>query len=67
MQQQSRPEKLSRQNCDGRDEMIAEGLIHGQSRYPVSFTLITAVILLVIGLFAIFSMVFNVGPFTDGA
>jgi uncharacterized membrane protein YidH (DUF202 family) len=50
-----------------RDEMIAEGLIHGQSRYPVSFTLITAVILLVIGLFAIFSMVFNVGPFTDGA
>jgi putative membrane protein len=49
-----------------REEMIDEGLIHGQSRYPVSFTLITAVILLIIGLFAIFSMVFNIGPFTDG-
>jgi len=45
-----------------RDEMTGAGLIHGQSRYPVSFTLITAVILLLIGLLAIVSMVFGVGP-----
>jgi uncharacterized membrane protein YidH (DUF202 family) len=49
-----------------RDEMIDERLVHGQSGYPVSFTLITAVILLLIGLLAIASMVFNVGPFQDG-
>lgn len=40
-------------------------LIHAESGYPVSFTLLTAVILLLIGLVAISSMVFNVGPFTD--
>jgi putative membrane protein len=48
-----------------RNDMRAAGLIHGDSGYPVSFTLVTAVILLVIGLIAIFSMVFNVGPFVD--
>ena len=46
-----------------RDEMTTAGLIHGQSRYPVSYTLITAVVLLLIGFAAIVSMVFNVGPF----
>ncbi len=50
-----------------RDEMTRSELIHGQSRYPVSFTLITAVILLLIGLLAIVSMVFHVGPFEDAA
>jgi putative membrane protein len=49
-----------------RAAMKADGLIHAESRYPVSFTLVTALILLVIGLAAIFSMVFDVGPFTDG-
>jgi putative membrane protein len=48
-----------------RDEMTQSGIVHGQSRYPVSFTLITAVILLLIGLLAIVSMVFHVGPFED--
>lgn len=48
-----------------RDAMREAGLIHAQSGYPVSFTLITAVILLVVGLFAIASMVFGIGPFTD--
>jgi putative membrane protein len=46
-----------------RQEMTADGLIHGQSEFPVSLTLTIAVALLVIGLFAIASMVFNVGPF----
>jgi putative membrane protein len=40
-------------------------LIHGQSRYPVSLTLLTALALLLIGLMAISSMVFQVGPFID--
>jgi uncharacterized membrane protein YidH (DUF202 family) len=48
-----------------RGDMREAGLIHGDSRYPISFTLVTAVILLMIGLVAIFSMVFNIGPFTD--
>jgi putative membrane protein len=46
-----------------RDDMRREGLIHGESHYPVSLTLIVALALLVIGLFAISSMAFNVGPF----
>ncbi len=46
-----------------RDEMIAAGLVHGQSQFPVSLTLITALILLLIGIAAIVSMVFSVGPF----
>ncbi|MCY1377404.1 hypothetical protein D9M69_649760 [compost metagenome] len=48
---------------DQRREMVAEGLIHGESRFPVSFTLIVAVLLLIIGIVAIVSMTFNVGPF----
>ena len=46
-----------------REEMTQEGLIHGQSVFPVSMTLITAVLLLLLGLMAIASMVFDVGPF----
>lgn len=46
-----------------REEMTEEGLIHGQSNFPVSLTLIIAVLLLLLGLLAIVSMVFNVGPF----
>src|SRR5688572_20197992 len=46
-----------------RNEMKEEGLIHGESVFPPSLTLITAVLLLAIGLVAIVSMVFNVGPF----
>jgi putative membrane protein len=41
-----------------RKEMIADGLIHGESHFPTSLTLITAVVLLIIGLVAIVSMVF---------
>lgn len=50
-----------------RDAMRDAGLIHAQSGYPISFTLLTAVILLLIGLVAISSMIFNVGPFTDAS
>ena len=39
------------------------GLIHGESRFPVSYTLIMAVLLLLVGIAAIVSMVFDVGPF----
>ncbi|MGD9922159.1 MAG: YidH family protein [Pseudorhodoplanes sp.] len=46
-----------------REAMIAEGLVHGESKFPVSLTLLTAVILLLIGVTAITSMLFNVGPF----
>jgi putative membrane protein len=48
---------------DERAQMKADGLIHGESAFPVSLTLVTAVALLAIGLFAIASTVFNVGPF----
>lgn len=46
-----------------REEMTEEGLIHGQSGFPVSLTLIIAVLLLLLGLLAIASMVFGIGPF----
>nr|WP_292765922.1 DUF202 domain-containing protein [Mesorhizobium sp.] len=44
-----------------RAAMKAEGLIHGESIFPPSMTLITAVILLAIGIVAIFSMLFQAG------
>ena len=43
--------------------MMHAGLVHGESKFPPSLTLITAVILLLIGVVAIVSMVFQVGPF----
>jgi putative membrane protein len=46
-----------------RDSMRREGLVHGESVFPVSLTLITAVVLLIIGVAAIVSMAFQVGPF----
>ncbi len=46
-----------------RTEMMAAGLVHGQSKFPLSLTLVTAVILLLIGFAAIASMVFHIGPF----
>ena len=41
--------------------MAADGLIHGEGAFPVSLTLITAVTLLAIGLFALASTVFGMG------
>jgi putative membrane protein len=41
-----------------RKAMVAVGLVHGESHFPVSLTLITAVVLLLIGVAAIISMIF---------
>ena len=46
-----------------RAQMKADGLLHGEGAFPVSLTLVTAVVLLAIGLFAIASTVFSAGPF----
>jgi putative membrane protein len=46
-----------------RTAMKLEGLIHGESQFPASLTLIVAILLLLIGILAIWSMAFNVGPF----
>ena len=40
-----------------RETMLAERLIHGESAFPPSLTLVTAVVLLAIGIAAIVSMV----------
>lgn len=46
-----------------RNDMTAARLIYGASRFPVSLTLITAALLLVTGIAAIVSMIFQIGPF----
>jgi len=46
-----------------RDQLRRDGLIHGESQFPVSLTLLVALMLLVIGILAILSMVYHVGPF----
>ena len=46
-----------------RAALKADGLIHAESQYPLSLTLMVALVLLAIGFAAIVSMVFNVGPF----
>lgn len=46
-----------------RSEMAAEGLIAAKSPYPVSFTLLTAFVLLLLGLAAMGNIVFGVPSF----
>ena len=46
-----------------RHAMRDEGLIYAESRFPISFTLLVALALLAIGLAAVVSLTFNVGPF----
>lgn len=46
-----------------RAQLKADGLIHAESQFPLSLTLMVALALLAIGILAIASMVFNVGPF----
>jgi putative membrane protein len=46
-----------------RESMREEGLVHGETTFPLSLTLITALILLIIGVAAILSLAFRVGPF----
>jgi putative membrane protein len=46
-----------------RESMRHIGLVHGESHFPVSLTLVTAIVLLVIGILAIVNMVYDIGPF----
>jgi putative membrane protein len=46
-----------------RAQMKADGLIHAESVYPLSLTLMTALLLLAIGFLAVASMLFGIGPF----
>jgi Domain of unknown function DUF. len=46
-----------------RAAMKAEGLVHAKSKFPASMTLITAIVLLMIGIVAIVSLTLHIGPF----
>jgi putative membrane protein len=46
-----------------RENLKVEGLIHAESHFPASLTLIVALVLLAIGFMAIASMAFDAGPF----
>ena len=46
-----------------REQLKADGLVHAESQFPLSLTLMAALLLLLIGFLAIASMVFGVGPF----
>jgi putative membrane protein len=46
-----------------RRRMTEQGLIHGESRYPVSITFIIATLLFLIALLTTVSMVFHIGPY----
>lgn len=43
--------------------MTQEGLIHGESPYPVSLTLLIALVMLTLGILAIISMTTHIEPF----
>jgi putative membrane protein len=44
-----------------REAMTREGLIHGESHFPNSFTLLVALLLLLLGIMALVSITFQVG------
>jgi len=46
-----------------RESMRMEGLVHAESGFPYSMTLFTALALMLIGIVAIVSVAFRVGPF----
>jgi len=46
-----------------RNAMRLEGMVHGDSAFPASLTLVTATLLLLLGLVAIAGMAFRSGPF----
>jgi inner membrane protein YidH len=46
-----------------RTQMKGVGLLHADSRFPPSMTLIVAILLLIVGSMAILSMTLGVGPF----
>jgi putative membrane protein len=46
-----------------RRRMTEQGLIHGESRYPVSVTFIVAVLLFLVALLTTTSMILHIGPY----
>jgi putative membrane protein len=46
-----------------RKAMVTAGLVHGESKFPPSLTLLTAIVLLALGILTIMSLVFHFGPF----
>ncbi|GAB3333391.1 YidH family protein [Marilutibacter aestuarii] len=54
--------KFMRSLRSERSKMVRDGLLHGDSPYPVSLTLITASLLWLVGLFAIASMALDAAP-----
>jgi putative membrane protein len=48
---------------DERSHLAREGFIHAESHFPVSYTLVVAILLLIVGVAAIASLTFKVGPF----
>lgn len=50
-----------------REAMKAQGLIYAQSEFPVSYTMVVAVLLLVLGMTAVVSMTLDIGPFGGAA
>lgn len=42
-----------------RSNLIEQSLVHGESKYPVSLTLLTAIVLLLIGIAAVLNIVFD--------
>jgi putative membrane protein len=45
-----------------RAAMVEDGLLHGESRFPPSFTLVVAILLLLLGIAAITSVSLHAGP-----
>jgi putative membrane protein len=46
-----------------REALKAEGLVHAETKFPVSMTLLVALALLVIGIFALLAITVHTGPF----
>lgn len=45
-----------------RNDMKAEGILHGKTQFPLSLSLFTAILLLFLGVFAVLAMMFDYGP-----
>ena len=46
-----------------RASLVDEGLVHGESRFPASYTLAVAILLLLLGIAAVVSVATRAGPF----
>lgn len=46
-----------------RNQLHDIGALHAESRFPVSFTLVIAILLLLVGVAAVASLTFHIGPF----